>query len=104
MITLLLHKVSRNNGFQGTRLKFVNLRGCIQKFPDWQPGAKTATGRALCHQVQLYRYFVSQSSEFCRHNPLYCCLFLYRLSPETFGYVPLHSPQRVFKEHLHLIG
>jgi len=22
--------------------------------------------------MQLYRYFVSQSSEFCRHNPLYC--------------------------------
>jgi hypothetical protein len=41
----------------------------------------------------VYRYFVSQSSEFCRHNPLccfstivYCCLFRYRLSPETFGY------------------
>jgi len=37
---------------------------------------------------------VSQSSEFCRHNPLCyfstsvycCCLFRYRLSPETFGY------------------
>jgi len=38
---------------------------------------------------------VSQSSEFCRHNPL-CCfstsntkgkhVFRYRLSPETFGY------------------
>jgi hypothetical protein len=43
--------------------------------------------------VQLYRYFVRQSSEFCRHNPLccfstsvYCCLFRCRLSPETFGY------------------
>jgi hypothetical protein len=24
------------------------------------------------HCMQLYRYFVSQSSEFCRHNPL-CC-------------------------------
>jgi len=43
--------------------------------------------------MQLYRYFVSQSSDFCRHNPLYCfstsvycCLFRYRLSPETFGY------------------
>jgi hypothetical protein len=44
--------------------------------------------------MQLYRYFVSQSSEFCRHSPL-CCfstsvyfsyLFRYRLSPETFGY------------------
>jgi hypothetical protein len=52
-----------------------------------------ANGTALCHWAQLYRYFVSQFSEFCRHNPLccfstsvYCCLFLYRLSPETFGY------------------
>jgi len=47
------------------------------------------------HQVQLYRYFVSHSSEFCRHNPL-CYfstsdtkgkrIFCYGLSPETFGY------------------
>jgi hypothetical protein len=36
---------------------------------------------------------VSQSSEFCRHNPLCffsssvnCCRFRYRLSPKTFGY------------------
>jgi hypothetical protein len=44
--------------------------------------------------VQLYCYFVSQSSEFCRHNPLCrfstnvycCCLFRYRLSPKSFGY------------------
>jgi hypothetical protein len=51
--------------------------------------------------MQFYRYLVSQSSEFCRHNPLCCfstsvyycyccccccCLFRYRLSPETFGY------------------
>jgi hypothetical protein len=45
--------------------------------------------------VQLYRYFVSQSIEFCRHKPLCCfstsvhcsyCLFRYRLSPEAFGY------------------
>jgi hypothetical protein len=43
--------------------------------------------------VQLYRYFVSQSSEFCCHKPLCCfstsvyfyCLFRYRLSPENFG-------------------
>jgi hypothetical protein len=57
---------------------------CIQKFPDWPPGARTANGTALWHWVQLYCYVVSQSSEFCRHNPLccfstsvyYCCLFL----------------------------
>jgi hypothetical protein len=45
--------------------------------------------------MQLSRYFVSQYSKFCRHNPL-CCfstsvyfckhIFRYRLSPETFGY------------------
>jgi len=41
--------------------------------------------------MQLYRYFVSQSNEFCCYNP-FCCfsasvyfLFRYRLSPETFG-------------------
>jgi len=45
--------------------------------------------------VQLYRYFVNRSSEFCLHSPLccfstsvYCCrrIFPYRLSPETSGY------------------
>jgi len=43
---------------------------------------------------------VSQSSEFCCHNPLccfstsvYCCkhIFRYRLSPETFGYTSVCS-------------
>jgi hypothetical protein len=54
------------------------------------------TGR-LERELQMvqHRYFVSQSSEFCCHNPLccfstsvYCCKrkFPYRLSPETFGY------------------
>jgi hypothetical protein len=51
-----------------------NIRGCIQKIPDWPPGARTANDIALCHVVQLYRYSVSQSSEFCRHNPLCCFL------------------------------
>jgi hypothetical protein len=46
------------------------IRGYIQKFPGWPPGARTANGIALCHWVQLYRYFVTQSSEFCRHSPL----------------------------------
>jgi hypothetical protein len=73
----------------------AQIRGCIQTFPDWPPEAETANGTALCHYVQSYRYFVSQSREFCRHNPLccfstsvYCCCCLFRngLSPETFGY------------------
>jgi hypothetical protein len=37
----------------------LKLRGCIQKFPDWPPGARTANGVAPCHYVQLYHYFVS---------------------------------------------
>jgi hypothetical protein len=44
------------------------IRGCIQKFSDWPTGARTAHGKALCHEVQFYRYFVSQSSEFYRHT------------------------------------
>jgi len=73
----------------------AHLRGCIQKFPDWQPGARTPNGTTLCHSAQLYRCFVSRSSEFSSHNRLCgystsvyfcCCLLRYRLSPETFGY------------------
>jgi len=25
------------------------VRGCIQKFPDWLPGARTENGTTLCH-------------------------------------------------------
>jgi hypothetical protein len=34
----------------------IGVRRCIQKFPDGPPGARTANGTALCHQVQLYRF------------------------------------------------
>jgi hypothetical protein len=71
----------------------------MQTFPDWPPVARTPNGTALCHYVQLYRYFVGQSSEFFLHSPL-CCfsmsntkgknIFRYRLSPETFGYALVH--------------
>jgi hypothetical protein len=27
----------------------LSIRGCIQKFPDWPPGFRTANGTALCH-------------------------------------------------------
>jgi hypothetical protein len=50
----------------------MDVRGCIQKFPDWPPGARTANGTVLCLYVQLYHSLVNQSSEFCRHNPS-CC-------------------------------
>jgi hypothetical protein len=28
---------------------FKAVVGCIQKFSDWPPGARTANGTALCH-------------------------------------------------------
>jgi hypothetical protein len=77
------------------KFRWVMIRGCIQKFQDWKPGARTANVTALCLYVQLYHCFVSQSSEFFCHNPL--CYFStsntkgkhtfhYQLSLETFGY------------------
>jgi hypothetical protein len=45
---------------------------CVQKFPDWPPGARTANGIGSLPLGASYCYFVSQSSEFYRHNPL-CC-------------------------------
>jgi len=70
----------------------------FQKFPDYPPGARTKNGTTVCHYLQVYRYFVSQSSELCCHNSLcsfstsvYCCWFRYRLSPQTFGYTLLPS-------------
>jgi len=44
--------------------------------------------------MQFYRYFVSQSSEFYRYNPL-CCysinIYFVRNRPETFGYAFVHT-------------
>jgi hypothetical protein len=34
---------------------WLTVRGCIQKFPEWPPGARTANGTALCRYMQLYR-------------------------------------------------
>jgi hypothetical protein len=87
--------ISDENEAVPVHFKSAFLRSFIQKFPDWPPGARTANGTALCHYVQLYRYFASQSSDFCHHNNLccfsknVCCckhIFRYLLSPETSGY------------------
>jgi len=95
-----LHALTHTDVKLGLSPSQKNVRRHIQKFSDWPPGVRTANGRALCHQLQLYRYFVSQSSEFCRHYYL-CCfstsntkgkrIFRYRLSPETFGYTHICS-------------
>jgi hypothetical protein len=36
-----------NDGFSAGYFRLI--RGCIQKFPDWPPGTRTASGTALCH-------------------------------------------------------
>jgi hypothetical protein len=87
------------------KLENANVRGRIKKFPDWPSVARTANGTALCHWMQLYRYFVSQSSEFCHRSPL-CCfstsntkgksIFRYRLSPETLD-IPSYISQNLVR-------
>jgi hypothetical protein len=77
-----------------------NIIRCTQKFRTGRL-EREANGTALCHYEQSNRYFVSQYSEFCHHNPLccfstsvYCCWCRYRLSPETFGYTLV--PETIF--------
>jgi hypothetical protein len=43
--------------------------------------------------VQLYRYFLSQSSEFCRHNPL-CCF-----STSVYCYFVIDSVRKLLDTH-----
>jgi len=84
----LPEKQQKDSGCYSIKLRIklnIELRGCIQKFPNWPPGARTANGTAVCHYVQMYSYFVSQSSEFCCHNCLccfsrsvYCCKRIFR--------------------------
>jgi hypothetical protein len=31
------------------RMDLKEIRGCIQKLPDWPPGTRTANGTSLCH-------------------------------------------------------
>jgi len=58
--------------------------------------------------MQLYRYFVSQSSEFCRRNNLCCfstsvyyyCLFCYRLSLESSEYTLVFSAVTELPSHV----
>jgi hypothetical protein len=70
----------------------------------WSENCKWYISLPLGAVVSL---FVSQSSEFCRHNPfccfltsVYCCkpIFRYRLSPETFGYTLVLHSRRVRRE------
>jgi hypothetical protein len=68
----------------------LEIQVCIQKFPDWPPRARTANGTALCHQLQLYHYFVNHSSEFFCHNPL-CCF-----SVSVYCYFVIGSVQKLF--------
>jgi len=48
-----MNRIIRTRGLQlcedGGSMVLRNLRGCIQTFPDWPPGARTANDAALCH-------------------------------------------------------
>jgi len=68
----------------------------VSGLASWSKTCKWYSSLPLDAIVSL---FVSQSSEFCRHNPLccfwtsvYCCkrIFRYRLSPETFCYTVVY--------------
>jgi hypothetical protein len=81
------------NRIQSVLLSRHDTRVCpkVSGLAAWSENCKWCSSLLL---NAVYRYFVNQSSEFCRHNPLCCssrsvcccCLFRYRLSPETFGY------------------
>jgi hypothetical protein len=65
----------------------------VSELAAWSENCKRYSSLPLGAVVSV---FLSQSSEFCCHNPLCCfstsvyccyrCLFRYRLSPETFEY------------------
>jgi hypothetical protein len=40
---------NNNNNNNNCMYLRTYVRGCIQKFPDWPPGPRTANGTALCH-------------------------------------------------------
>jgi hypothetical protein len=40
--------------FRLSTTPWKHIRICIQKLPDWPPGARTANGTTHCHLVQLY--------------------------------------------------
>jgi len=81
----------------------ADINECIQKFSDWPPRVRTANGIGLYHYVQLYHYFVSQSSEFFCHNPLYCfsvsvccCVYFIIDSIQKLLATPLYMKQLVW--------
>jgi hypothetical protein len=47
-VTIRLSRV-RRVGWMYDFCTYLHVRACIQKFPDWPPGARTASGTALCH-------------------------------------------------------
>jgi len=54
---------------------YIYMCVCVRvysKFSGLATWSKNCKCYSSLHYVQLYRYFPSQSSEFCRHNPL-CC-------------------------------
>jgi hypothetical protein len=61
---------NRSVSIRNTRFRNSgDIRGCIHKFTDWPPGARTAMVQLSATRCSCIA-IVSQSSEFCSHNPL----------------------------------
>jgi hypothetical protein len=39
----------RSSMYKNVHFLGPDVRGCIRKFPDWPPGARTVNDTALCH-------------------------------------------------------
>jgi hypothetical protein len=81
---------SRSHGGEINELLCTRVYPKVSELVAWNENCKWYSSLPL--GAVIYRYFVSQSSQFCHHNPMCCfsmsvyCLFCYQLSPETFGY------------------
>jgi len=70
-------------------VKYTRVYPKVSGLTAWSENCKTANGTALCHLLQLYRYFLSQFRDLlcCLSTSVYCCCCIFRSdSPENFGY------------------
>jgi hypothetical protein len=79
---------------------WYNVRGCVQNFADWPPGARLqmvqlSVTRCSCIAILWVSLVSFLHNPLCFFSTSVCCckriLFLYRLSPETFGYTLVYT-------------
>jgi len=95
-----------------TSLSNVYIQGCIQKFLDWLPGARTANGTALQlgAVVSLFLWIsllsfaaitLCVASQWV--NECLLLLFHYRLSLETLGYTLIFPGSKSNHSNIHFL-